>query len=103
MKAIELNSQNFNEVIGSGKTVLVDLWAPWCGPCRMLSPIIDEIAESQEQLNLIVGKVNVDENVEIAKKYSVAAIPTLLIFKNGELANKSVGLVSKQEILNLIK
>jgi len=103
MKAIELNSQNFNEVIGSGKTVLVDLWAPWCGPCRMLSPIIDEIAESQEQLNLIVGKVNVDENVEIAKKYSVVAIPTLLIFKNGELANKSVGLVSKQEILNLIK
>ena len=103
MNPIELNNENFNQTINSGKTVLVDLWAPWCGPCRMLSPIVDEVAEDAENLGIIVAKVNVDDNIEIAQKYSVSAIPTLLIFKNGELANKSVGLVSKEEILELIK
>ncbi len=103
MKPIELNQENFEQTVKSNATVLVDLWAPWCGPCRMLSPIVDELAERAEELGVIVAKVNVDENLEIAQKYSVSAIPTLLIFKNGELANKSVGLVSKEEIITLVK
>ena len=103
MNPIELNKDNFSATINSDKTVLVDLWAPWCGPCRMLSPIVDEVAEEAENLNLIVAKVNVDDNVEIAKNYGVSAIPTLLVFKNGELYKKSIGLVSKEEILELIK
>ena len=103
MKPIELNQENFEQTVKSNATVLVDLWAPWCGPCRMLSPIVDEVAENAEELNVTVAKVNVDENLEIAQKYSVSAIPTLLVFKNGELANKSVGLVSKEEIIALVK
>lgn len=100
MKPIELNQENFKEVISSNIPVLVDFWAIWCGPCRMLSPIVDEIAELDG--NYKVAKVNVDENPEIAREYAIAAIPTLLVFKNGELKNKSVGVISKEEILNLL-
>ena len=100
MKPIELNQENFKEVISSNVPVLVDFWAIWCGPCRMLSPIVDEIAELDG--NYKVAKVNVDENPEIAREYAIAAIPTLLVFKNGELKNKSVGVISKEEILNLL-
>ena len=100
MTIIELNVDNFKQVISSDKPVLVDFWAVWCGPCRMLSPVVDEIAN--ENGNYIVAKVNVDEAPEIAREYSISAIPTLLVFKNGELKNKSVGVISKEQILSLL-
>ncbi len=100
MTIIELNVDNFKQVISSDKPVLVDFWAVWCGPCRMLSPVVDEIAN--EDGNYIVAKVNVDEAPEIAREYSISAIPTLLVFKNGELKNKSVGVISKEQILSLL-
>ncbi len=97
----ELTTENFKEEIASEQKTLVDFWAPWCGPCRMLSPIVDEIAETATDFK--VGKVNVDENPDIAREYSIAAIPTLLVFKNGELVGKTVGLSDKEEILTLVK
>jgi len=97
----ELNTQNFKETISSEKKTLVDFWASWCGPCRMLSPVIEEIAETATDFQ--VGKVNVDDYPDIAREYSIAAIPTLLVFKNGELVNKSVGLLTKDEVLDLLK
>lgn len=100
MTIVELNVDNFKQVISSDKPVLVDFWAVWCGPCRMLSPVVDEIAN--EDGNYIVAKVNVDEAPEIAREYSISAIPTLLVFKNGELKNKSVGVISKEQILSLL-
>jgi thioredoxin 1 len=100
MKVLELNNENFKQTISSELPVLVDFWAVWCGPCRMLSPVVDEIAE--EGGNFVIAKVNVDENPEIARQYAISAIPTLLVFKNGELKNKSVGVISKEEILNLL-
>ena len=100
MTIIELNVDNFKQVISSDKPVLVDFWVVWCGPCRMLSPVVDEIAN--EDGNYIVAKVNVDEAPEIAREYSISAIPTLLVFKNGELKNKSVGVISKEQILSLL-
>ena len=101
MKPIELTAENFNQTISSSKPVLVDFWAVWCGPCRMLSPVVDEIAE--EGGDFIVAKVNVDEQPEIANQYSISAIPTLLVFKNGNVVNKTVGVVSKAEILAMLK
>ncbi len=97
----ELTTENFKEEIASEQKTLVDFWAPWCGPCRMLSPIVDEIAETATDFK--VGKVNVDEHPDIAREYSIAAIPTLLVFKNGELVGKTVGLSDKEEILALVK
>ena len=101
MKVLELNNENFKQTISSELPVLVDFWAVWCGPCRMLSPVVDEIAEKGG--NFVIAKVNVDENPDIARQYAISAIPTLLVFKNGELKNKSVGVISKEEILNLLK
>ncbi len=101
MKPLELNAENFKQTISSDLSVLVDFWAVWCGPCRMLSPVVDEIAE--EGGDFVVAKVNVDENPDIAREYAISAIPTLLVFKNGQLKNKSVGVISKEEILNLLK
>lgn len=97
----ELTTENFKEEIASEQKTLVDFWAPWCGPCRMLSPIVDEIAETATDFK--VGKVNVDEHPDIAREYLIAAIPTLLVFKNGELVGKTVGLSDKEEILTLVK
>ncbi|MBR3864056.1 MAG: thioredoxin [Clostridia bacterium] len=101
MKPIELNSENFKQTISSSKPVLVDFWAVWCGPCRMLSPVVDEIAE--EGGDFVIAKVNVDNEPSIANEYSISAIPTLLVFKNGEVVNKSVGVISKEEILAMLK
>lgn len=102
MSVIKVNKESFEaEVLKAEKTVLVDFFADWCGPCKMLSPVIDQIAD--EQSDIKVCKVNVDDEPELAMKYGVMSIPTLVVIRNGKEVNKSVGLVSKEEILELIK
>ena len=101
MSVQTITNENFEElVLQSDKPVLVDFWAPWCGPCRMVSPIVDEIAGERD--DIVVGKVNVDEQPELAMKFSVMSIPTLLVFKGGELANKAVGARPKDALLALL-
>jgi len=98
---IEITKDNFEEIVLNGeKPVLVDFWAPWCGPCRMLGPVVEEFA--QEQGEVSVAKLNVDDNAELAAKFRVMTIPTLILFKNGKEVNKTVGLISKEDIYNLV-
>lgn len=93
--AKELTDANFNEVLlKSEKPVLVDFWAEWCGPCRMLSPVVEELSKEYEG-KAVIGKLNVDDNPATAEKYGIMSIPTLLIFKNGKIVEKQVGLVQK--------
>ena len=95
-----VTSQNFNEIVeNSNKTVILDFWATWCGPCKMIAPIIEEIANERD--DIIVGKVNVDEEAELCIKFGIVSIPTIIVFKNGEIYNKTVGYCSKEEILTL--
>lgn len=102
MEIIKVNNQNFEEeVIKSEKPVLIDFYADWCGPCKMLSPIIDEIAEENSEIKVV--KVNVDDSQDLAMKYQVMSIPTLVVIKNGEEVNRSVGLIDKSQVANLIK
>ena len=102
MAVINLTLENFEaEVIKSDITVLVDFWASWCGPCRMLSPIVDEIAE--ERTDIKVCKVNVDEQEELAMRFGIMSIPTLIVFKNGEIAKKTMGVQPKAAILGLFE
>ena len=98
---IVLDENNFETVISSKPVALIDLWASWCGPCRMLSPTVDDIAEEYDG-RVAVAKCNVDDNDEIAGRFGVRSIPTLLFFKDGQLAEKTVGLVSKQEIETIL-
>ncbi len=101
MSVINGNKNNFNEeVIKSDKPVLVDFWASWCGPCRMVGPIIEEIANERDDIKVV--KVNVDEEPELAAEYQIMSIPTLMVFKNGEIANKSMGARPKNQILEMI-
>ncbi len=95
---VELNDASFDaEVISSDKPVLVDFWAPWCGPCKALGPVIDEISNDFVD-KVKVGKVNVDENPEISMKFGIRSIPTLIVFKNGEVQDQIIGAVPKSEI-----
>ena len=101
MAVINLTLENFEaEVMQSEKTVLVDFWASWCGPCRMLSPIVDEVAE--ERTDIKVGKVNVDEQEELAMRFGIMSIPTLIVFKNGEITKKTMGVQPKAAILGFL-
>lgn len=94
------NEENFeSEVVNSEKTTIVDFYADWCGPCKIMSPIINEIAEEGTE-NLKVGKVNVDDNQDLAEKYGIMSIPTIMIFKDGEISKTFVGVTSKEEIKN---
>lgn len=94
---INITKDNFEEVINSDKPVLVDFWAEWCGPCKMLAPIIEDIANTHKD-KITVGKVNVDTEPELAFRFNVASIPTLICFKDGEIAEKSIGYMTKEDI-----
>ena len=102
MSIKHITNSNFDqEVIKSDKLVVVDFWATWCGPCRALGPVIDELAD-QYNGSVVVGKVNVDEESELSRRYKVMSIPTIILFKNGEVVDKVVGLRSKEDIIELI-
>ena len=101
MAVITITKENFeSEVLHSAKPVLLDFWASWCGPCRMLSPVVDEVAE--ERTDVKVGKVNVDEQPDLAAEFGVMSIPTLLLFENGKLVRQAVGAHPKSGVLELL-
>ena len=100
MSVVKLNKENFNEIIGGDKKVLIDFYADWCGPCRMVSPIIDEIAEENPEIR--VCKVNVDENPDLAGEFGVMSIPTLVVMEKGEIKAKSMGAKPKAQILAML-
>ena len=102
MAIVNITNANFKkEVLDSDKKVLVDFWAPWCGPCRMVSPIVDEIAE--ENAAVKVAKINIDEQPQLASQYGVMSIPTLMLFENGDVVDKVVGARNKTFILQMLE
>lgn len=101
MSVLSVNKNNFNEIKNSNKTVLLDFYADWCGPCRMVSPLVDEIAEENPQY--IVGKINVDSEPELAQAFGVMSIPMLAVMKDGKVVNQAVGARPKADILAMLK
>lgn len=101
MPIITVTKDNFDSaVLKSDKTVLLDFWAPWCGPCRMVAPIVEQIAE--ENQDLVLGKINVDEEMALAVRFNIASIPTLVVIRNGEVAGTAVGYRPKEDILKML-
>ena len=101
MAHLDITKENFDElIVNIGKPVLLDFWAPWCGPCKQIAPIVEQIGAERE--DIIVGKVNVDEEMELAQRYKVMSIPTLVVLNGGKVAGKAVGFRNRQEILDLI-
>ncbi|MGI6181949.1 MAG: thioredoxin [Agathobaculum sp.] len=101
MAVLTITNENFEtEVLQADKPVLLDFWASWCGPCRMVSPIVDQIAE--ERTDIKVGKINVDEQGDLAQQFGVMSIPTLIVMKNGKVVNRAVGAMPKANILALL-
>lgn len=99
---LEITDSNIQELISEGSPLVVDFWAPWCGPCKMMLPIVDELAEEYAG-KIRVGKMNVDENVDACEQYGIMSIPTMLFFKNGELVNRHVGAARKQDIVQQLE
>ncbi len=101
MSVINITNENFeNQVLRAEKPVLLDFWAAWCGPCRMVSPIVDEIAA--ERSDIAVGKVNVDEQSDLAERFGITSIPTLVVIKNGKIVNRVVGAMPKAKIIEML-
>ena len=100
--ALEITDSNYKEILAEGKPVVIDFWAPWCGPCKMVGPIIEVLAEMYEG-QVLIGKCDVDENGDVAAEYGIRNIPTVLFFKNGELVDKQVGSASKSAFDDKIK
>ncbi len=101
MSVINITNENFeNQVLRAEKPVLLDFWAAWCGPCRMVSPIVDEIAA--ERSDIAVGKVNVDEQSDLAERFGITSIPTLVVIKNGKIVNRAVGAMPKAKIIEML-
>ena len=101
MAIVHITKDNFQDlVLNNPKSVLLDFWATWCGPCRMVAPILEEIAAERE--DILVGKIDVDSEMELAVRFGIVSIPTLIVMKNGEMANKAVGYMPKAEILKLL-
>jgi len=101
MSVISINKTNFEQIIATDKPVLIDFYADWCGPCRMVSPLVDETAEENPQYT--VGKINVDNEPELAQAFAVSSIPMLVVIKNGKITNQAVGAMPKDKILELIE
>ena len=101
MSVVSVNKANFEQIISTDKPVLIDFYADWCGPCRMVSPLVDEIAEENPQY--VVGKINVDNEPELAAAFAVSSIPMLVVIKNGKIANQAVGAMPKEKILAMLE
>lgn len=103
MEIVHFDEESLKDALNSKKKILIDFFATWCGPCKMLSPILEDIAKDMKNENTIIGKVDVDENFEIARSYGIMSVPTLILFKNGEEVERSIGLKNKSAILEMLK